>query len=396
MEGDFGSGDDGTRNTPPTTQARLSSLELASGMPLGEQPDASPLAPIEATLSARAALEEAVRGRLTVGRCVVAFSGGRDSSALLAVAVHVARRDGLPLPSPATLRYREARKAEESVWQERVIRHLAIDDWARIEVDDEHDYLGPVAQPVLRRHGVLWPPYFHSYQPLMALAPGGVFMTGMGGDNLFAGWRWGRLEPVRRRTVRPSMGDLARLALIASPQFVRRVAARRHPLPCPWLTPAALREVKARWFAHYASEPVRWDRRVEWLAKLRNLAVQVSTLDILGGDCGARVANPLLDGRFLAALARWGGRAGCGDRTAMMQGLFADVLPSEVLSRSTKAVFGLCMWRGTSQRFAATWDGSGIDPALVDVGRLRAEWAKPFPAPTSMPLLQHAWLAGTG
>ncbi|MDP9453288.1 MAG: asparagine synthase-related protein, partial [Actinomycetota bacterium] len=195
-------------------------------MPLGEQPDASPLAPIEATLSARAALEEAIRGRLTVGRCVVAFSGGRDSSALLAVAVHVARRDGLPLPIPATLRYREAPKAEESVWQERVIRHLALDDWARIEVDDEHDYLGPVAQPVLRRHGVLWPPYFHSYQPLMALAPGGVFMTGMGGDNLFAGWRWGRLEPVRRRTVRPSMGDLARLALIASPQFVRRVAAR--------------------------------------------------------------------------------------------------------------------------------------------------------------------------
>lgn len=372
----------------------LTSLELASGIPLGEQPDAAPLAPAEATLGARLALEEATRRCLVRGRCVIGFSGGRDSSALLAVAVHVARREGLPLPVPATLRYRDVPKAEESAWQELVIRHLALDDWVRLEVDDEHDFLGPVAQPVLRRHGVLWPPYFHSYQPLMALAAGGVFVTGTGGDNLFAGWRWGRLEPVRRRAVRPGMGDLGRLALIASPPLVRRVAARRHPLPCTWLTPGALREVKARWFAHYAAEPVRWDDRVGWLVRQRGLALAVSTLDVLGHDCGATVANPLLDRQFLATLARRGGRAGCGDRTAVMRALFADVLPFEVLSRTTKAQFGPCLWRGASQRFAAAWDGSGTDPALVDVRRLGAEWAKPFPAPASMSLLQQAWLAG--
>ncbi|HEV2810946.1 MAG TPA: asparagine synthase-related protein [Acidimicrobiales bacterium] len=379
-----------TAPTPP----RLSGLELASGVPLGTQPHAPPLAPVEATLSARVALEEAIRRCLVGGRCVIGFSGGRDSSAMLALAVHVARRDDLPLPVPATLRYREVPKAEESAWQELVMRHLALDDWVRMEVGDEHDYLGPVAQPVLRRHGVLWPPYFHSYQPLMALAAGGVFMTGVDGDNLFAGWRWARLEPVRRRAVRPRMSDLGRLTLIAGPPLVRRLAARRHPLPCTWLTPVARRVVNARWFSHYAAEPVRWDHRVEWLTKLRGLALEVSTLDVLGRDCGATVANPLLDRRFLAALARQGGRAGCGDRTVVMESLFADLLPSEVVSRSTKAVFGPCMWRGASQRFAAAWDGSGTDPALVDVGRLRAEWAKPFPAPASMPLLQQAWLAG--
>lgn len=394
MKGGIGAGDEGASVAASSQWPQLSDLELASGMPLGEQPDAPALPLVPPHLDPRVALEEAIRRCLVGGRCVVGFSGGRDSSAMLALAVHVARRDGLPLPVPATLRYREIPKAEESAWQERVMRHLALDDWVRIEVDDEHDFLGPVAQPVLRRHGVLWPPYFHTYQPLMALAAGGVFVTGVDGDNLLAGWRWARLEPVRRRAVRPSLGDLGRLALIASPPLVRRIAARRHRLPCTWLTPVALREQKARWFAHYAAEPVRWDHRVEWLAKLRGLALEVSTLDVLGRDCGATLANPLLDGGFLAALARQGGRAGCGDRTAVMESLFADVLPSEVVSRSTKAKFGPCLWRGASQRFAASWDGRGTDPDLVDVGRIRAEWAKPFPAPASMPLLQQAWLAG--
>ncbi len=378
----------------PTPRPRLTALELASGLPLGPQPGAPSLPLVEPTTTPRLALEEAALRSLVNGRCVVGFSGGRDSSAVLAVAVHVARREGLPLPVPATLRYRDVPMAEESAWQELVIRHLALDDWARLDVGDEHDYLGPLAQPVLRRHGVLWPPYLYSYQPLMKLAAGGVFMTGFDGDNLFAGWRWARLEPVRRRAVRPGPGDLGRLALIAGPPLGRRVAARRHRLPCTWLTPLALREVKARWFAHYAAEPVRWDGWVEWLASLRGLALEVSTIDVLARDCGATVANPLLDRRFLAALARQGGRAGCGDRTAIMQSLFSDLLPSEVVARSTKAQFGHCLWRGASQRFAASWNGRGTDPALVDAGRLRAEWAKPFPAPSSMPLLQQAWLAG--
>ncbi len=394
MRGDVGSENGEVSDVVGSRPPRLTELELAAGIPLGDQPDAPPLAPVELTLDARVALEDAIRRCLIGGRCVVGFSGGRDSSALLAVAVHVARREGLPLPVPATLRYRGAPKAEESAWQEIVIRHLALDDWVRIEVDDEHDFLGPVARPLLRRHGVLWPPYFHIYQPLMAVAAGGVLVTGVGGDSLLAGWRWARLEPVRRRAVRPGMGDLGRLALIASPPLVRRVAARRHPLSCTWLTPGALQKIKARWFAHYAAEPVRWDDRVRWLARQRGISLAVSTLNVMGDDCGAILVNPLLDRSFLAALARCGGRAGCGDRTAIMRALFADVLPSKVLCRTTKAQFGLCLWRGASQNFAATWDGTGTDHALVDVGRLRAEWSKSFPAPASMSLLQQAWLAG--
>ncbi len=393
MTVDTGS-EDGGAGGVPFARPRLTPLELASGIPLGTQPGAPSLPLVEPTMNPRVALEEAVLRGLVNGRCVVGFSGGRDSSAVLAVAAHVARREGLALPVPATLRYPDVPMAEESAWQEIVIRHLGLDDWVRTDVGDEHDYLGPIARPVLRRHGVLWPPYLYCYQPLMKLAVGGVFMTGFDGDNLFAGWRWGRLEAVRRRAVRPGLGDLGRLALITGPPLVRRVAARRHRLPCTWLTPAALREVNARWFAHYAAEPGRWDHWLEWLAKLRGLALEHSTLDVLGRDCGATVANPLLDRRFLATLARQGGRVGCGDRTTMMESLFADLLPTEVLSRSTKAYFGPCLWRDASKHFAASWDGWGTDSALVDVDRLKVEWAKPFPANRSMPLLQQAWLAG--
>ncbi len=378
----------GSRDRP-----RLTALELASGVVLGQQSDAPPLLPIEPGLSPRAALEEALRPALSRRPCVIGFSGGRDSSALLAVAVHVARRDGLPLPVPATLRYRDLPEADEAAWQERVIDHLGLDEWVRIDVTDEVDYLGPVAQAALRRHGVLWPAYFYSYQPLMALAAGGVFVTGIDGDGLFGGWRWARLEPLRRGLVRPAAGDVVRLALAHAPQQVRRLAGHRHRLAFAWLTPEALTEVNSRWFVHYAEEPVRWDLRVAWWSRLRGLALAVSTLDVLATDCRARVFNPLLDRRFLGALAGQGGRAGCGDRTAMMHALFGDLLPAEVVSRRTKATFGGGWWRSASKAFANDWDGGGVDDELVDVDGLRAEWATARPTIRTMPLLQHAWLA---
>ncbi len=385
----------GARNgAAPSKRPSLTALELASGVPLGEQPDALPLPLIDPALQARVALEDAIRPALACGRCVVGFSGGRDSSALLALAVHVARRDGLPLPVPASLRYRDLPEADESEWQELVIRHLGLADWVRLDISDDVDYLGPVAQSVLARHGVLWPAYFYSYRPLMAQATDGVFMTGIDGDGLFGGWRWGGLGPLRRRPGRPLAVDILRLSIAYAPEQARRVAARRHRLSFSWLTPAALAELNAGWFVHYAQEPVRWDRRVAWWSRLRGLALAVSSLDVLGSDCGAAVANPLLDRRFLAALAAQGGSSGCGDRTAIMQGLFADLLPAEVVSRPTKAAFGGGWWGDASKAFAAGWDGSGVDETLVDVAELRAEWTTARPTLRTIGLLQHAWLSG--
>lgn len=54
--------------------------------------------------------------------CLLAFSGGRDSSALLAVAVSVAHREGLPLPIP--LIYPGVAGTDESSWQYMILDHL--------------------------------------------------------------------------------------------------------------------------------------------------------------------------------------------------------------------------------------------------------------------------------
>jgi asparagine synthase (glutamine-hydrolysing) len=76
-----------------------------------------------------------------------------------------------------------------------------------------------------------------------------------------------------------------------------------------------------------------------------------------------------------------------------MRLLFGDLLPDDVLARTTKSGFDRAFWSEPSRAFAAEWDGAGADPELVDVEALRQEWMSPEPDPRSFTLLQAAWLA---
>ena len=100
----------------------LSPIEIASGLVLG---NTQPLEPARAA-DPRAAMERALLAPLRRGPCLVSFSGGRDSSAVLAVATAVARREGLQPPIPATLRFPSAADSAETEWQEGVIAHLGL------------------------------------------------------------------------------------------------------------------------------------------------------------------------------------------------------------------------------------------------------------------------------
>src|SRR5687767_11444455 len=104
-------------------------------------PAPSPDASIKTT-GVREVLEELLVPALSRTPCLVAFSGGRDSSALLAMATRVARRARLEPPVPITLRLKKHPRTWESEWQEETVRYLGLDDWEIISLDYELDTLG--------------------------------------------------------------------------------------------------------------------------------------------------------------------------------------------------------------------------------------------------------------
>jgi asparagine synthetase B (glutamine-hydrolysing) len=373
--------------------APLTPLEIASGVVIGVDDDA-PRVPRGAAGHARTALEAAVLPALTRPPCVVSFSGGRDSSAVLAIATTVARAEGLPLPVAVTLRYAGAPDTQETEWQALVIGHLGLPDWQCIEVADELDLIGPVAQQALRRHGLLFPSNSHAHVPVLDLAHGGSLLTGVDGDGLLAGWIWADTAEALGRHRRPEPRDVLRLAKYAAPPPVRaRLYSRRLHRPDTWLqadvaTALVLAEAK-----ELVEEPRAWRRWVPWWRRRRYLALTLDSCARLAADRGVVATHPFLDTAFLAALSAYGPRFGPGDRAAVMRQLFADALPDAVLDRETKAVFDEAFWQRHSRGFAEGWAGEGVDASLVDPARLRSTWLRPTPHPGTALLLQSAWLA---
>ncbi len=366
-----------------------SALEVARGWvhgpaaPVEPPADALPEAPLEA-------LEAAILPALREAPCVIAFSGGRDSSLLLAVAARAARREGLPLPIPSTVRYPHLPGTDESAWQERVVRHVGIEDWERIDLTDELDCIGPVAQAEIRREGgPLFPPNAHSAVPHLPTAAGGTLMMGLGGDELFISHRWRPLNDMLAGRRRPNRGDLKLLAEAAVPRVLR--GPRTEEADIPWLRPGAAGAL-ARLRAWDLDDPIAFDRSVLETAGSRALRLGLATIRRIVAAGGAKLSTPLLDPRFVVALARAGGARGFGPRTATMRVVGRDVLPDDVLARHDKIVFDDVFFTRISREFAARWSGEGLDDELVDPEVLRDMWSRPRPDFRSAMLLQAAWL----
>src|SRR3954449_3740377 len=113
-------------------------LEIATSIVFGRA-DGSPALDRRATTPPRTALEQALVPALRRAPCIVSFSGGRDSSALLAVATRLARRECLPAPIPATLRFPDADLSDEAEWQDALVRRLGCTDWIRLDHTHELD-----------------------------------------------------------------------------------------------------------------------------------------------------------------------------------------------------------------------------------------------------------------
>ena len=371
----------------------LTPLEIASGLVLGTLPkqrapggggagDGAP--------TPRDALEHALLAPLQRPPCFVSFSGGRDSSAVLAVATLVARREGLPLPIPATLRLPAAPTSHESDWQEIVVEHLALPDWFRFEASSELDCVGPFASPSLARHGLLWPCNAHFHVPLLEQARGGSLLTGVGGDEMFGPSRWWYTRQLLNGQIRPRPRDTLAVGLALAPPRLRQVVIQRRIKlpPTPWLRPAALAEVERRLSAGQAAEPFGWGAAITWRSRYRYLAVAKANLAALATDADVAISHPLLDPAFVDALARIRRADRYSQRRQAMSDLFDDVLPPDVIARRTKAAFEGAFWHEYSRALVERWQGEGVDESLVDVERLAAEWQSDAPDPRTYTLLQ--------
>lgn len=369
-------------------------LEVAWGWLPGFEPAASDRAVEGAGLSPLGALQDVLVEALRVPPCFVSFSGGRDSTVVLAAATDAARRDGLALPIPLTMFFRGA-SADETAWQEEVVRHLRLPAWIRLEATQDMDLLGPLTQPGLVAHGMVWPPTAHARERLIDAAHGGTLLTGNGGDELFGphrmapvsrlvrgGWRRGP----RRLVVaagRELLGPRARTAGLD-----RRVAERR-----PWLRAESrtlLTDVLRR---EASQQPLRWDRSVLRVPDRRSWRVGAHNLAMIAARSQVDYGHPLLDTRVVAALARHGGWSGPAGRTAALQDWFGDVVPAIALRRTDKARFNQLAFGHHTREFVRAWDGSGVLDELVDPQRLHEEWLRPVPSASTFMLLQQAWLA---
>jgi hypothetical protein len=370
----------------------LTPLEIASGVVLHLPGRLPKLPPLEPGTTPRAALEAAILPMLERAPCLVSFSGGRDSSAVLGTADAVARREGLPVPIPITHRFSAAAGADESEWQDTVVRHLELDDWLRVDLSTELDAVGPVAASVIERHGLLWPCNNYFHDPIFKAASGGAVLTGIGGDEAFVGCNWDRAIAVLQGRVRPVPRDILRVGFALAPAAVKRVFIRRWlPELLPWLRPVARREVE-RWVAaDAAGEPLRYEGRLRRLLGSPAQRTGLQGLDALAADHDAVVAHPLHDPGFFAALAAQPAPDRYRSRTDAMEALVGDLLPPEVLNRSTKSHFSEVVWGPASRELAAGWDGDALDPEIVDFDRLRQEWAADAPDTQTITLLQSVW-----
>jgi asparagine synthase (glutamine-hydrolysing) len=375
------------------TQARgseLTPLEVASGLVFGVERERD-IAPRRAQ-APRAVMEAAVLPALRHPPCLVSFSGGRDSSCVLALAAHVARREGLRLPVPVTLRFPELAEANEDAWQERVVATLGLDDWVRLEPGDALDAVGPVATTVLRRHGLLWPFNAYVHVPLLESARGGALLTGVGGDELFELMTPGRVHAVLARRARPVPRDLLRLGLSVAPWRTRRaVLKRRATLRLAWLRPRAQRALDAAMATESALEPFRLAARAAWWLRRRSMRVNLRSLAVLADAERVLVVHPLAQPGLASAILgdpqlAFAGRAG------RLKAIFGDLLPQDVYERRSKASFNRAFFGAHSRALADEWEPAEVDEELVDVDALRAVWQEQAPDGRTFTLLQSIWL----
>lgn len=355
-------------------------LEIASGMVLGAAPGADLRTPTHGE-SPLAALDRVILPALLRPPCLVSFSGGMDSSFVLAVATITARRHGLPAPIPVSWHFVDAPLAGESGWQQRVLVELGLVDRLVLQAGDDLDFVGPVASRMLHQHGVLYPANLHLHVPLLEQATGGSLLTGLGGDQALSSWAGGR---------RTLLSRVRRVLPVELRMWLRR---HRGYEPGSWLHRDVSRALLRRRLLEAKVRPASPFERLQWRMCRRSLVMAAQNLQAIGAEHAVGVVNPLLDRGFHAALGRMVSAPGPLSRAQLLSMAAGDDLPSVAWEYRPKATFAQVFLRHHTQVFLQNWRGVGIPESLVDATALRAEWSTWPIATTSATLLQSLWLS---
>lgn len=377
----------------------LDPLEVAAGFAIGVEPSVPPL-PRSRGGSPSQALEDVLARALAAPPCRVSFSGGLDSSLILAAAARTARRRDLPPPIPVTLRFGGLEGSQEDDWQRLMVEHVGLESqWTVLQLEDEVEIIGPHAVEYLAAAGA--PPWPWNLPFLMPVAraggPGGSLVTGVGGDELFTEPAYTVLLSALDGTRRPKLRDLPNLALPFTPWPARgaaRLAQERQTRP--WLTRRANARLAVRWASFEGTSPIGWDRamrRLLWPSRYVQLALR--STEVISRVTGVEVSHPLLDPAVVSAVASHLGRSGPRSRASGFEAFEGSaLLPEALLHRRTKAIFDGAFWSERCRAFAPT-ALAHVRPEvrrLVDSGRLQEEWAKPNPTPLAYSILQDAWV----
>lgn len=352
--------------------------------------------------SAAEALRSVLRDQVLSGPCVVPFSGGRDSSLILAVACSVAREADAELPTALTFRYPAHPDADEDAWQEMVVDHLARlglrPSWRIRTIADELDVVGPLMGPLLEESGhSLWPPSVASTVAVAQEAAGATVLSGEYGDGVLGLRRATFLQhAVKRRGRNLSAADWQAIALAAVPRSAYALGVRARGWAPSWLTLEGRRRWRQVAAIDARGEPLRWDRSISRSVSSRAGVLGAATFRQLSGRWGARFVAPLADPRVVGALAREGGGRGLGSRTVMTRKLAGGILPEELCARGTKADFSESRFHRHTRAVIGSWHGAGADTRWVDIAALRAAWTSGAVHPLTAGLIQAAWLAEHG
>lgn len=373
----------------------MSPLEIVWGYLLGHT--GSLPTPQVPSRTPRQALEAVIVKALQRPPCGVAFSGGRDSSAVLAVATHVARREGLAAPIAVTRVFPDAPATDETAWQEKVLRHLQLEEWVRLEFHDELDVVGPLATANISRHGVVWPPTLHGNIPMIETMAGGTLLNGEGGDEVL-GVKAHRVAPLSNAIRSPRSSSWKQIrsglgALLPGALRESRTRLRYESFSTPWLTERGRKSLIDAVVRQERLEPLAFSASVRRVPRRRTQVYLAHNRGLLAQGSDVEAWSPLLHPEVVHAISREGRFLGVGDRTSALRSLVPDLLPDAVLARTTKAEFRGAFNARHTIDFAQSWSGTGLDEEMVDIDELRRMWLSGRGTALTAALLQTAWLS---